>query len=64
MTSYIVSEEQAERVGERITGGSRGSHFDVYWYEHRQTRLTLFGTEIISTGRTVAIDDPSAAVSA
>lgn len=60
MSRSIISEQQAERVGERVTGGKRDAHFTVFWFEQPRTHLTMFGIEITATGHTVTVDDPRA----
>lgn len=42
----IPSEQQAEKIGEARTGGKRGQAFEVFMYEHRPSRVTLFGVEL------------------
>lgn len=51
----IASEQQAEEVGQRLTGGERGGAFAVYQYRDKATGLTLFGVKINATGRAVAL---------
>lgn len=51
----IVSEVQAERIGEARTGGKRGKDFRVFHYIHQQSKLTCFGVEIRKTGETIAV---------
>lgn len=49
----IISEDQAEKIGEQITGGARGRDFIVFYYKHMRTKLTLFGVEITATEETI-----------
>lgn len=51
----IASEQQAEDIGTHLTNGRRDRDFKVYWYEHRHTRLTLFGVDLLD-GRDVRRD--------
>lgn len=53
--NVIASEQQAEQVGERITGGKRHEAFAVYQYVERKTGLTLFGIKITATGKAIAL---------
>jgi hypothetical protein len=50
--NIIPSEDQAERIGERLTGGKRDRDFIVFWYVQKWTNLTLFGV-LINGQRTV-----------
>ena len=52
---HIVSERQAERVGQALTGGQRGEHFIVFRYPHRPSNLTLFAVEIKHSGEIVSL---------
>lgn len=51
----IVSEHQAERIGEQRTNGKRGHAFTVFNYVHKPSGLTVFGVEIKATGETIAV---------
>ncbi len=51
----IVSEQQAHEVGALI-----GGDYKVLWYEHRRTRLTLFGV-LLAGGRWITADPRAAA---
>lgn len=53
MKKLIPSEAQAEELGERLTSGARGREFEVFWYEHRPTRLTLFYVQVSKTKQTI-----------
>ena len=52
----IASEQQAHEIGHHI-----GGKYRVFWYEHRKTRLTLFGVDCRLGSIT---HDPRAAVPA
>jgi hypothetical protein len=49
MTRLIISEEEAERLGEEITGKARDRGFTVFLYRKSPENLTLFGVEIKAT---------------
>lgn len=49
----IASEQQAERIGEAVTGGKRDKLFTVFQYVHAGSRLTLFGFEITDSGKRI-----------
>lgn len=57
----IPSEAQAERIGERETGGKRGEDFWVFSYIHRRSQLTAFA---VRTANGLVTQLPRAAVSA
>jgi hypothetical protein len=56
----IVSEQDAEQVGEYITGGKHPVAFTVFTYEHKPSRLTAFGVQL-PTGTTITADPRAAA---
>ena len=56
----IASEARAEEIGRAETGGEPGQAFTVFQYEHKPSRLTLFGLEIIAS-KTLVFNDPRAA---
>lgn len=57
MRRLIPSEEQAEAVGQKLTAGTRGKHFEVFWYEHRPSKLTLFFVHLFATEQTITTLD-------
>lgn len=53
----IPSEDQAEAVGEKVTGGKRDRDFTVFQYELRPERITAFGVKL-KTGQLVTRFNP------
>jgi uncharacterized membrane protein YkoI len=54
-TRLIISEQQAEQIGEKRTGGKRDEAFIVFRFRARKSGITAFGVEIKDTGETITV---------
>lgn len=51
--TIIPSEQQAEELGEALTGGFRGTAFEVFYYVQKRSNLTLFMVHLRATNQIV-----------